>query len=108
MYPLGPVSAPGMGIDKKALSERDICSKYITPAIVRAGWDLERDIREEVGFTDGRVIARGKHHTRGEKKRADYILNYQNIRLAIVEAKSNEAVLSSSKTAKLESELVGF
>jgi type I restriction enzyme, R subunit len=79
-----------MGIDKKALSERDICTKYITPAIVRAGWDLERDIREEVPFTDGRVIARGKHHTRGPQKRADYILNYQNIRLAIVEAKKNE------------------
>jgi type I restriction enzyme R subunit len=90
MYPLGPVPAPGLGIDKKALSERDICTKYITPAIVRAGWDLERDIREEVPFTDGRVIARGKHHARGPQKRADYILNYQNIRLAIVEAKKNE------------------
>jgi type I restriction enzyme R subunit len=89
-YPLGPVSAPRTGIDKKALSERDICTKYITPAILQAGWDLERDIREEVSFTDGRVIARGKHHARGERKRADYILNYQNIRLAIVEAKKNE------------------
>ena len=87
MYPLGPVSTPRTGIDKKALSERDICTKFITPAIVKAGWDLEREIREEVPFTDGRVIARGKHHTRGERKRADYILNYQNIRLAIVEAK---------------------
>lgn len=90
MYPLGPVSTARTGIDKKALSERDICTKYITPAIVKAGWDVERDIREEVPFTDGRVIARGKHHTRGERKRADYILNYQNIRLAIVEAKKNE------------------
>lgn len=77
-------------IDKKKLSERDICTKYITPAITKAGWDLETDIREEVTFTDGRVIARGKHHTRGKAKRADYILNYQNIRLAIVEAKKNE------------------
>lgn len=32
----------------KKLSERDICTKYITPAITKAGWDLETDIREEV------------------------------------------------------------
>jgi len=77
-------------IDKKKLSERDICTKYITPAITGAGWNLETDFREEVTFfTDGRIIARGKHHTRGERKRADYILNYQNIRLAIIEAKKN-------------------
>ncbi|MFV8755767.1 EcoAI/FtnUII family type I restriction enzme subunit R [Nannocystaceae bacterium ST9] len=77
-------------MNKRTLSERDICTKYITPAILRAGWNLETDIREEVTFTDGRVIGRGKHHTRGKQKRADYILNYQNIRLAIVEAKKNE------------------
>ncbi len=77
-------------IDKKALSERDICTKYITPAITKAGWNLETDIREEVPFTDGRVHTRGRHHTRGKQKRADYILSYQSIRLAIVEAKRNE------------------
>lgn len=76
-------------IDKKKLSERDICTKYITPALLKAGWDKDTDIREEVTFTDGRVIGRGKHHTRGKSKRADYILNHQNIRLAIVEAKKN-------------------
>jgi serine/threonine protein kinase/nucleoside phosphorylase len=80
-------------IDKKNLSERDICTKYITPAILKAGWNLETDIREEVSFTDGRVIAQGKHHTRGPQKLADYILSYQNIRLAIVEAKKNELSL---------------
>ena len=86
----GRLAEPVTEIDKRKLSERDICTKYITPAILRAGWDLETDIREEVSFTDGRVIARGRHHTRGKQKRADYILNYQNIRLAIVEAKKNE------------------
>jgi hypothetical protein len=41
-----------MDFDKKALSERDICTKYITPAIVQtAGWDLHTQIREEVTFT---------------------------------------------------------
>ncbi len=46
--------------DKKSLSERDICTKYITPAITGAGWDLQTQIREEVGFTKGRIIVRGK------------------------------------------------
>lgn len=77
-------------IDKKNLSERDICTKYITPAITRAGWDLHSQIREEVSFTKGRIIVRGKLHSRGEQKRADYILYYKsNIPLAVIEAKDN-------------------
>ncbi|MGB7816653.1 MAG: DEAD/DEAH box helicase family protein [Methylotenera sp.] len=77
-------------MDKKKLSERDICSKFITPAITNAGWDLHSQIREEVGFTKGRIIVRGKLHTRGEQKRADYILYYKsNIPLAVIEAKDN-------------------
>ncbi len=76
--------------DKKSLSERDICSKYITPAVTAAGWDLHTQIREEVSFTKGRIIVRGKLHTRGEQKRADYILYYKpNIPLAVIEAKEN-------------------
>lgn len=76
--------------DKKNLSERDICTKYITPAITASGWDLFTQIREEVSFTKGRIIVRGKLHTRGELKRADYILSYKpNIPLAVVEAKDD-------------------
>lgn len=76
--------------DKKNLSERDICTKYITPAITTAGWDLHSQIREEVSFTKGRVIVRGKLHARGEQKRADYILYYKsNIPVAVIEAKEN-------------------
>lgn len=75
----------------KIFSERDICTKYITPAIVNAGWDLLSQIREEVSFTKGRIIVRGKLHTRGEQKRADYILYYKsNIPLAVIEAKDNK------------------
>lgn len=78
-------------MNKRDLSERDICSKYITPAIVNAGWDLEKQIREEVSFTDGRIIVRKKMVTRGERKRADYILYYKsNLPLAIIEAKDNK------------------
>lgn len=46
-------------MDKKALSERDICTKFITPALVQAGWDIQTQIREEVTFTAGRIIVRG-------------------------------------------------
>jgi type I site-specific restriction endonuclease len=47
-------------MDKKSLSERDICTKFISPAITNAGWDIQTQIREEVTFTKGRVIIRGR------------------------------------------------
>jgi len=75
---------------KKQLSERDICTKFITPALVKAGWDLMTQIREEVYFTKGRVLVRGQSSSRGEAKRADYILSYKpGIRLGVMEAKDN-------------------
>lgn len=77
-------------MDKRGLSERDICTKFITPALHQAGWDEMLQIREEVGFTKGRIIVRGKLVTRGQAKRADYILYYKpNIPLALIEAKDN-------------------
>jgi type I restriction enzyme R subunit len=70
------------------LSERDICTKFITPALVSAGWDLHTQIREEVSFTKGRIIVRGKLHSRGKGKRADYILYARpNQPIALIEAK---------------------
>jgi type I restriction enzyme R subunit len=77
-------------MSKKSLSERDICTKFITPAIQSAGWDIHVQIREEVTFTAGRIIVRGKLHTRGKSKRADYVLYHKpNIPIAIIEAKDN-------------------
>ena len=77
-------------MDKKSLSERDICTKFITPALRRAGWDEMAQIREEVSFTKGRIIVRGKLVSRGKGKRADYILYYKpNIPIALIEAKDN-------------------
>jgi hypothetical protein len=40
-------------LNKQDLSERDICTKYITPAIKRAGWDIQSQVREEVTLTAG-------------------------------------------------------
>ena len=83
-------------MDKKSLTERDICSKYITPAIGNAGWDLHKQVREEVSFTKGRIIVRGKMHSRGESRRADYILYHQpNLPIAVIEAKDNKHSLGS-------------
>ena len=77
-------------MNKKDLSERDICTKFITPAVVKAGWDVQSQIREEVFFTRGRIIVRGKLVTRGKAQRADYILYYKpNIPIALIEAKDN-------------------
>lgn len=78
-------------MNKKDLSERDICTKFITPAIIKSGWDKDSQIREEVSFTAGKVIVRGKLVSRGKGKRADYILYYKNnIPIAVIEAKDNK------------------
>lgn len=75
---------------KKDLGERDIRTKYITPALVDAGWDMQTQIREEVHLTDGRIYVRGNMHTRGKRKFADYILYYKpHIPIAVIEAKDN-------------------
>lgn len=80
----------GGAVSKKDLSERDICTKYITPAILGAGWDVHTQVRENVHLTAGRVIVRGRMTTRGKAKFADYVLYFKpNVPLAIVEAKDN-------------------
>ena len=79
-----------IAMDKKSLTERDICTKFITPALRNAGWDEMTQIREEVSFTKGRIIVRGNLVRRGRGKRADYILDYKpNIPIALIEAKDN-------------------
>ena len=90
-------------LDKKSLSERDICTKFITPAIVKAGWDTTTQFLEEVSFTDGKIYVRGKLHSRGQAKRADYILYYKpNIPIAIVEAKDNKHTIGAGLQQALE------
>jgi type I restriction enzyme R subunit len=82
------------GIDKKSLSERDICTKFITPAIKEvAGWDLTQFFEE---FTLGKIHVRGKSVGRGVRDRADYILFYKKNRpLAIIEAKDNHHAIGA-------------
>src|SRR3977135_3684672 len=90
-------------MNKKELSERDICTKFITQAVREAGWDERRQIREEVSFTKGRIIVRGKLVSRGKAKRADYILYYKpNIPLALIEAKDNSRSVGDGMQQGLE------
>lgn len=77
-------------MNKKSLTERDICTKFILPAVKRAGWDEMLQVREEVYFTKGRIIVRGKLVTRGKAKKADFVLYYKpNIPIALIEVKDN-------------------
>ncbi len=77
-------------MNKKDLTERDICTKYITPALATAGWDVMTQVREQVHFTKGRIIVRGKLVTRAKSSFADYILYHKpNLPIAIIEAKDN-------------------
>jgi type I restriction enzyme, R subunit len=64
-------------MNKKQLSERDICTKFITPSLRQAGWDEITQLREEVSFTKGRIVVRGKVVTRGKAKRADLSATFE-------------------------------
>ncbi len=76
-------------MNKKSLSESDICDRYISPALISSGWDETR-WRREYAFTAGRIIVRGELVARGKQKRADYLLFYKsNMPIAIIEAKDN-------------------
>jgi len=77
--------------NKKGLSEQDIRSKYIVPAIERAGWALTSPlVREEFPITAGRIIAKARVCKRDKPKRADYVLFLRpNVPLAVIEAKDN-------------------
>ena len=77
------------------LNETETCMRLITPAIKAAGWDIDRQVRREVGFTAGQIMVRGSKVARGKRKRADYLLQWKaNLPLAIVEAKDTKHSVS--------------
>lgn len=83
-------------MDKKKLTEQDIRTKFITPAIVNAGWDVDRQVREEVFFTDGKIEVRGESVQRGQGKKSDYILFYKaNLPIAIIEGNKRSVALGN-------------
>ncbi|MEC9996066.1 DEAD/DEAH box helicase family protein [Escherichia coli] len=73
------------------LTEADIITKYVMPAILNAGWDNTTQIRQEVKLRDGKVIVRGKVAARKTVKSADIVLYHKpGIPLAVIEAKANK------------------
>lgn len=90
-------------INKKTLSETDIRTKYITPAILKAGWNPMTQLREEYAVTKGRIIARGKICKREKPLKADYVLFYKlNKPIAVVEAKDNNHTMSDGMQQALQ------
>ena len=90
-------------MNKKDLSESDIKAKFITPAILRAGWDEHTQLGREIFFTNGRIYVQGKLTARGKRKYADYILYYKpNVPIAIIEAKANNKTLRSGMQQALD------
>ena len=89
---------------KQSLTEADIRSKFITPALVAGGkWHLMTQIREEVYFTKGRVTVRGKTVKRGQGKKVDYLLFYKpGIPIAVIEAKDNTHSLGDGMQQALD------
>ena len=88
-------------MSKKDLTEQEIRTRYITPAIQAAGWE-PRQIREDVYITAGQIHPRGRMAPRGKRKRADYVLYHHNIPLAIVEAKDNNHPLGGGMQQAIE------
>lgn len=90
-------------INKKELSEADIRTKYITPAILNAGWNIITQMREEYNVTKGRIVARGKSCKRESPLKADYVLFYKpNKPIAIIEAKDNKHTMSDGMQQALQ------
>ncbi|HCY3136409.1 TPA: DEAD/DEAH box helicase family protein [Escherichia coli] len=73
------------------LTEADIITKCVMPAILNAGWDNTTQIRQEVKLRDGKVIVRGEVAARRTVKSADIVLYHKpGIPLAVIEAKANK------------------
>ncbi len=90
-------------MDKKQLSERDICTKFVVPALQSAGWDIQNQVREEYFFTAGQVLVKGKTVKRGKRKFADFLLSFKpNMPLALIEAKDNSHSIGSGMPQGLD------
>ncbi|WP_416406670.1 EcoAI/FtnUII family type I restriction enzme subunit R [Prochlorococcus marinus] len=73
------------------MNEADTRAELIDPQLSKAGWKTDISlgirVRREYPINDGEIRAGG---IRTGKLKADYVLEYKNIKLAVVEAKSDE------------------
>ena len=82
-------------VSKKELTEQEIRTLFITPALKEKGWQVNVNMREEYHFTDGRIHIAGKKHSKAEGKKADYLLLHNGKPIAVVEAKKNDLSVGS-------------
>ncbi|MFE0362311.1 EcoAI/FtnUII family type I restriction enzme subunit R [Streptomyces griseoaurantiacus] len=76
--------------DKSQLTETEIRTRYITPALSTAGWPLTSLREEYYYFSAGRIQVVGKKGVRKKPKKVDYLLEWRpNLPIAVVEAKDN-------------------
>jgi len=75
------------------MNEAETRAEYIDPALAAAGWGVVEGsrIRREYPITLGRLEGAGK---RGKPLTADYVLEYRNTKLAVVEAKAWDKALT--------------
>ncbi len=69
------------------MNETETRAEHIDPALAAAGWGVVEGsrIRREYSITQGRIEGHGR---RGKALKADYVLEYRNTKLAVVEAKA--------------------
>jgi type I restriction enzyme R subunit len=91
------------GVNKTHLTETDIITKFILPAVKDAGWDVMSQIRQEVKLRDGKIVVRGKLASRIKVKSADIVLYHKpNLPLAVIEAKANQHAISKGMQQGLD------
>ena len=75
------------------MNEAETRAEHIDPALTRAGWGVVAGsrIRREFKITLGRIEGAGR---RGEALTADYVLEYRNTKLAVIEAKAWDKALT--------------
>src|ERR1700710_1691924 len=80
---------PGNALQKKEMNEAETRTEYILPALKKAGWGVVEAsrIREEFPISIGRLIGHGQ---RTKPEKVDYVLQYRNCNLAIIEAKRKD------------------
>lgn len=91
--------------EKYKLTETEIRTRFITPAISNAGWPLESTREEFFYFSNGRIMVNGQSARRRAPKRVDYLLNYPhraNLPLAVVEAKDNTHAVGDGMQQAIE------
>jgi type I restriction enzyme R subunit len=75
------------------MNEAETRAEHIDPALKAAGWGVVDGsrVRRDYWISPGRIEGQGRH---GNPLRADYVLEYRNTRLAIIEAKAWDKALT--------------